>query len=79
MDAARVERANSTLQPLLERARSALSASPIYELRSLRVEAHNGGLVISGLVQSFYYKQLAQELVRSVARDTNVTNSIDVS
>lgn len=79
MEAARVDRANSPLQPLLERAQSALSASPIYELRFLRVETHNGGLVISGSVRSFYYKQLAQELVRSVANGTSVTNSIDVS
>jgi len=66
------------LQP---RAQAALANSPFYELRNLRVEQHNGGLFISGAVSSFYYKQIAQEVVRAVCKDQDidVINSIRVS
>jgi osmotically-inducible protein OsmY len=65
------------------RAQSALSKSPIFELRELRVEQRNGVLVLSGIVSSFYHKQLAQEVVRNVCRqyqqaETELINSIEV-
>ena len=60
------------------RAQSALRASPIYALRELRVEQTGEALVISGLVSSFYHKQLAQEVVRAVAEGLEVINSIHV-
>jgi hypothetical protein len=65
----------SDVQP---RAQSALASSPIYDLRELRVEQRNGSLVIHGCVSSFYHKQLAQEVVRSVCRDIELINSIRV-
>ena len=61
-----------------ELARAALASSPIYVLRDLRVEQDNNSLLISGHVDSFYHKQLAQEVVRVVAKDVRVVNSIDV-
>ncbi|MDZ7617896.1 MAG: BON domain-containing protein [Patescibacteria group bacterium] len=60
------------------RAQLALKSSPFYELRELQVEPGHGSLVISGSVSSFYYKQLAQEAVRSVCREIDVVNSICV-
>ena len=57
-------------------AQAALAESPIYDLRDLRVEQYNGSLMISGTVSSFYYKQLAQEVVRAICRDVEVVNSI---
>lgn len=60
------------------RAQAALASSPIYELRDLHVEHRDGTLVISGAVSSFYHKQLAQEVVRSVCRSIEVVNSIRV-
>ncbi len=60
------------------RAQTALCGSPIFELRDLIVQESGETLVISGLVSSFYHKQLAQEVVRSVCRDNEVVNSIDV-
>jgi len=63
---------------LCPRAQAALANSPFYELRELRVEQHGGALSISGCVYSFYHKQLAQEVVRSVCMDTKVVNSIHV-
>jgi hypothetical protein len=60
------------------RAQLALRSSPFYELRELQVEPNNDSLLISGSVSSFYYKQLAQEVVRSVCREIEVVNSIHV-
>ena len=60
------------------RAQSALRVSPIYALRELRVEQTGDALLISGLVASFYHKQLAQEVVRAVAEGIEVINSIHV-
>jgi osmotically-inducible protein OsmY len=65
----------SDVQP---RAQMALANSPVYELRDLRVEQRDGMLVISGAVSSFYHKQLAQEVVRSVCGSIKVTNSVRV-
>ena len=60
------------------RAQAALANSPFYELRQLRVEWHDDAMLLSGCVSSFYHKQLAQEVVRSVCRDTPLINSIHV-
>jgi len=65
----------SDIQP---RAQTALANSPIYELRDLQVEDRDGILLISGAVSSFYHKQLAQEVVRSVCQGIEVINSIRV-
>jgi hypothetical protein len=60
------------------RVQTALVASPIFALRELRVERHGSSLQLQGLLPSFYYKQLAQELVRSVAGTFEIINSIAV-
>jgi len=63
------------LQP---RAQAALASSPFYELRDLRVERDLDALRISGRVSSFYHKQLAQEVVRSVGTGIQVVNAVQV-
>ena len=52
----------------------ALANSPIYELRELRVEfdTTRDSLLISGMVSSFYHKQLAQEVVRAVCKNAEL-------
>jgi osmotically-inducible protein OsmY len=65
----------SDVQP---RAQAALANSPFYELHDLQVEDREGALMISGTVSSFYHKQLAQEVVRSVCKEIEVTNTIHV-
>ena len=60
------------------RAQAALANSPFYELRDLQVEQRDGTLCISGCVSSFYHKQIAQEVVRSVCVGAEVINSIRV-
>jgi hypothetical protein len=60
------------------RAMAALSESPFYELRNLQVDHHDEALLISGTVSSFYHKQLAQEVVRSVCQGIALINAIQV-
>jgi hypothetical protein len=60
------------------RVQTALAASPIFALRELRVERRDSSLRLCGLVASFYHKQLAQEVVRSLAGDLEVINSVAV-
>lgn len=60
------------------RAQKALADSPIFALRDLKVEHAEGALLISGTVSSFYHKQLAQEVVRAVASEVAVVNSVQV-
>jgi hypothetical protein len=66
------------LNDVQARAQAALANSPFYELHDLVVEDDDGALMISGTVTSFYHKQLAQEVVRSVCKDIAVTNTIHV-
>lgn len=68
----------TSVDEIRPRAQSALAASPVYELRDLQVEQHDGALLLSGLVSSFYHKQLAQEVVRSVCREIELINSVRV-
>jgi osmotically-inducible protein OsmY len=60
------------------RAQKALSSSPVPALRDLTVERNERTLQIRGQVASYYHKQLAQEVVRAVAGDLNVVNSVEV-
>lgn len=73
---ATTQRALNDVRPL---AQSALSESPIFDLRNLVVEEGDDALVLRGSVSSFYHKQMAQEVVRAVAgREIDVVNSIAV-
>ena len=73
-----VPMASTSTTEILPRAQTALSGSPIFELRDLRVEHRGETLLISGAVSSFYHKQLAQEVVRSVCEEIDVVNAIRV-
>jgi hypothetical protein len=63
---------------ILEQARDALRGSPLCSIRELQVEQHGDGLLISGKVDSFYKKQMAQEAVRAACRDVELQNAVDV-
>lgn len=75
--------AHASTSDVEPRAQKALASSPVFELRELRVQQHEGCLVLSGVVSSFYYKQLAQEVVRAICRecdefDVELINAIRV-
>ena len=63
---------------VITQAQSALAESPIHALRVLHVQQRGEALVLSGRVESFYHKQLAQEIIRVIAEDLYVVNAIDV-
>lgn len=59
-------------------AQQALCDSPIYDLRDIHVEESGTDLLLSGHVESFYHKQMAQELVRHLIGSVRVINAISV-
>jgi len=61
------------------RAREALARSPIAAMREIIVESNSTGIVLNGQVSLFYYKQLAQELVRKEIEDAPLFNRIEVA
>lgn len=65
-------------QDVRAKAQGALEASPISVLRDLRVDCDGDSIRISGHVDTFYHKQLAQEAVLAVAKGTQVVNSVAV-
>jgi hypothetical protein len=59
-------------------AQRALSSSPVFDLRMLQVEVVDDSLLLSGRVETFYHKQLAQEVVRHVADGVRLVNDVAV-
>jgi hypothetical protein len=66
------------MQDVVDRARAVLRHSKINELRNLRVEREDEGIALRGVASSFYYEQLAQELVRRELDGEEVWNFIQV-
>ena len=70
----------SSPSDLVSQAQLALSESPFYALRRVVVEQQNDQeLELSGLVATFYQKQQAQEIVRTIVKSMTVVNLIEVS
>ena len=61
-----------------QQAREALAHSPIYSHHKLNVELAGDALILQGRVESFYYKQMAQEVVRNICRGMQLINEIAV-
>ena len=57
---------------------SALRQSPISALHNLEVIASDDVIILTGKVGSYYFKQIAQETVISVAGDREIVNNIRV-
>ncbi|QDU25696.1 hypothetical protein ETAA8_07660 [Anatilimnocola aggregata] len=55
-----------------------VKSSAVAELRSLEVKFVGDRIILSGVVGSYYYKQLAQELVRSSGEGFEIENAIAV-
>jgi hypothetical protein len=70
--------ADASTKELERRAQIALAGSPIFVLRELHVEHVDDALLLSGRVDTYYHKQLAQEVVRAVSDGLTVINQIDV-
>jgi hypothetical protein len=70
--------AQALLSDVASQAKAALSRSRIFDLRRLSVEQDGDYVVLRGRVDSFYHKQLAQELVRAAVEGIEVINAISV-
>ena len=62
-----------------QQAQQALTTSPIHAMHELRVERENDTMILSGRVDTFYHKQLAQEIVRAAIQGQPLINSIRVN
>jgi hypothetical protein len=67
-----------TTTALATRARAVLQGSKIYTLRRLQVDEADGAVILRGRVESFYHKQLAQELIRTAIDGVEVINVLQV-
>lgn len=68
----------STCTELLPEPATALTASPLGQLRRLVVTADDNQVVITGRVSSYYLKQMAQETVRHALRERTLLNRVEV-
>src|SRR5207249_828914 len=59
-------------------AKAVLGRSKIFDLRCLDVEQDADCVVLRGSVDSYYHKQLAQELLKTHVDGVEVINEIDV-
>lgn len=57
---------------------SVLRQSPFSALHTLEVAADDESIILTGKVRSYYYKQLAQEAVGSLAGKREIVNNIRV-
>ena len=75
-----LEAAPQFLENLLDdRVSAALLRSPHYLGRSVRLEANEGQVVLHGVVESYYQKQVAQEIARRVDGVRRVDNRLEVA
>ena len=58
---------------------AALKQSPHLSRRELRVETHEGRVVLRGVVSSYYQKQMATEIVRRVEGVERIENHLEVN
>lgn len=74
-----VEEGHSSRQyELREIVEAALARSVHLSGRNLRFEVHEDGLVLRGVVRSYYHKQLAQESLKTISGLPRIRNEIEV-
>jgi BON domain len=61
-----------------ENAQAALRQSPRQDIRGLKVVQFRSAIVLHGHVNSFYHKQLAQELIKSKIDGAELVNEAEV-
>lgn len=73
--------ADQTLPPrfaLRDVVECALARSSYLAGRNLRFEVHEDGVVLRGVVRSYYQKQLVQESLKAISGVPQITNEIEV-
>lgn len=71
-------RLNMVDGPLADRVSSVLERSPHLLHRNLRCEAAEGRVILRGVVRSFYQKQMAQEVLKTVDGVNEIENQLEV-
>ena len=64
---------------LLDEVECALEQSPYLSSKEMRIEAFNGVVRLEGAVNSFFQKQMAQELLRRVDGVQKIDNRLQVT
>jgi osmotically-inducible protein OsmY len=64
--------------PLEDRVLSALERNPYLARRNLRFETEQGRVVLRGIVNTYYQKQIAQEVLRRVDGVSEISNELEV-
>jgi osmotically-inducible protein OsmY len=72
------ETLKSNTRDVARAAREMLAAAPLSSLRQIGCDCRDGSLVLTGSVSTWYHKQLAQVLVRSVEGVTRIDNQLRV-
>jgi hypothetical protein len=70
--------AHTLLTDVASLAKAVLANSRIFDLRTLDVDQDSDCVVLRGSVDSFYHKQLAQELIKNSLDGIEVVNEIRV-
>ena len=65
-------------QTLRDTVEAALARSAYLAGKNLRFEVHEDGVVLRGVVGSYYQKQLAQESLKSISGVRQIHNEIEV-
>jgi len=63
---------------LAERVEGAIVANSYFRSRQLRFETEGGRVVLSGVVGTFFQKQMAQEIVRRIEGVREIDNCLEV-
>lgn len=63
----------------VDRVDAAIKSSPHLKRRELHCEIDDGHVVLKGVVQSYYQKQMAQEAVRHVDGVQHIDNELQVT
>jgi osmotically-inducible protein OsmY len=63
---------------LMNRVVSLLGQNPHLSTRTLRCEAAEGHVVLRGTVRSYYQKQMAQEMLKTVDGVDTIENQLEV-
>lgn len=69
----------TTTDPLHDRIHGAIRSNPYLSGRQLRFETCEGRVVLRGVVNSYYQKQMAQEALRHVDGVEQIENDLEVA
>ncbi len=64
--------------PLLHRIDSAIRKSPYVLHRRVFLESTQGRIILRGRVDSFYQKQMVQEVLRGISGIAEISNELEV-